>query len=136
MKLLVVASEPIDDQAVDLITKDETPDELRVIAPTLTGSALRYWLNDTDAAIEKSERVLGESLDQLEEAEIAASAAPVTDDQPAVTINDALREFGPDRIVVVKHHASDEAYREDEIVQKISEQTDAPVEVLAVGSAD
>lgn len=88
MKLLVVASEPIDGSAVELITKDETPDEVRVIAPTLTGSALRYWMNDTDAAIEHSEQIVSESLSELEEAGIPAAAHAVTDDEPAVTIEE------------------------------------------------
>jgi hypothetical protein len=136
MKLLVVASEPIDEYAVDLITQDEGPDEVRVLAPTLTGSALRYWMNDTDAAIERAEEILDASLSRLEEADVAASAAPVTDDEPSVTIDDALREFAPDRIVVVKHGSGDEAYREDEIVQEIEEFTDVPVEIHAVESTD
>lgn len=134
MKLLVVASEPIDEAAVELITKDEMPDEVRVIAPTLTGSALRYWMNDTDAAIAHSEHVVDASLDELDSAGIPAAAAPVTDDQPAITIDDALREFGPDRVVVVRHHDTDAAYREDEIVEVIEEHSDAPVEVLTVGA--
>jgi len=132
MKLLVVASEPIDGSAVELITKDETPDEVRVIAPTLTGSALRYWMNDTDEAIEQSENVIAESLGKLDDAGIQAAAHPVTDDEPVVTILDALRVFGPDRIVVVKRGSGDEAYREDEIVGEIKGHTDAPVEVLSV----
>jgi hypothetical protein len=135
MKLLVVASEPIDENAVELITKGETPDEVRVIAPTLTGSPLRYWMNDTDKAIEHSERVITESLDQLDEAGIAAEAEPVTDDAPAVTINDALRVFEPDRVVVVKHGPGDQAYREGDILEEIAEHSDAPVEVLAVPSS-
>jgi hypothetical protein len=136
MKVLVVASEPIGEEAIDLITTEDTPAEVRVLAPTLTGSALRYWMNDTDAAISRSEEVIDESLGQLENAGVPAAAAPVTDDQPAVSINDALREFEPDRIVVVKHAAGDEAYREEEIVGEISRNTDAPVEVLAVDSDD
>lgn len=132
MKLLVVASEPIDGSAVELITKDETLDEVRVIAPTLTGSALRYWMNDTDKAIAHAEHVVVESLNELDEADISAAAHPVTDDEPAVTIDDALRVFDPDRIVVVKHGPSDEAYREDQIVEVIESSTDVPVEVIAV----
>jgi len=136
MKLLVVASEPIDDDAVDLILQDDTPEEVRVIAPTLTGSALRYWMNDTDRAIERSEQIVEESLARLADADVDASAEPVTDDQPAISIDDALRVFEPDRVVVVKHNASDEAYREEEIVQQIEESTDVPVEVFAVRSND
>lgn len=132
MKLLVVASEPIDGSAVELITKDETPDEVRVIAPALTGSALRYWMNDTDKAIEHSEHVVAESLNELDDAGISAAAHPVTDDEPAVSIDDALRVFSPDRIVVVKHGPGDEAYREDQIVEEIEGSTDVPVEVFAV----
>jgi hypothetical protein len=135
MKLLVIASEPIDENVIELITKDETPEEVRVIAPTLTGSALRYWMNDTDAAIERSEQVVDESIGQLDEAGIPAAAAPVTDDQPAVTIKDALRDFEPDRVVVLKHTAGDEAYREEEILAELAGATEARVDVLSVEPA-
>lgn len=134
MKLLIVASEPIDANGVELITSKETPDEVRVIAPALTGSALRYWTNDTDKAIERSEKIVNESLSELDDAGIKAAAHPVTDDEPAVTIDDALRVFDPDRIVVVKHGPGDEAYREDQIVGEIKGMTDVPVEVFAAES--
>lgn len=136
MKLLVVASEPIDESVVELITKEETPKAVRVIAPTLTGSALRYWMNDTDAAIEQAEYVAEESVGQFEDAGISADADPVTDDQPSVTIGDALREFDPDRVVVVKHARGDEAYREEEIIAEIATYSDAPVDVLTAQPTD
>jgi len=132
MKLLVVATEPIDEEAVELISQQQDPEEVRVIAPTLTGSALRYWMNDTDAAIEHSEKVIDESLRELEAAGIDADPEPVTDDQPAIAIDDALREFAPDRVIVVKHSSGDEVYRENEIVEQIEEYSDVPVEVLSV----
>ncbi|MFT4049567.1 MAG: hypothetical protein QM648_06980 [Solirubrobacterales bacterium] len=134
MKVLVVASEPVDADAVDQLTENESPDEVRVIAPTLTGSALRYWLNDTDAAVAHAQEVVAESVEELAGAGVPASADAPTDDQPAVTIDDALRTFDPDRILVIKHTASDEAYREEELLEEIAEHSDAPVDVREVGA--
>lgn len=132
MKVLVVASEPVDADVIDALTDADAIDEVRVIAPTLTGSALRYWMNDTDDALEKAQAVADESVEQLGGAGIDARADAPTDDEPSITIDDALRTFDPDRVMVLKHSPGDEAYRENELVEEISELSDAPVDVREV----
>jgi hypothetical protein len=136
MKVLIVASEPVDEEVIDLLTEDEVPDEVRVIAPTLPGSALRYWLNDTDPALARAERVALESLQEFDEAGIPATADAPTDDEPAISIDDALRDFDPDRVLVVKHGEGDEAYREDSLVDEIEAHTDAPIDVRTVNPGE
>lgn len=133
MKVLVVASEPVDAEVVDSVA-DDTIDEVRVIAPTLTGSALRYWMNDTDAALERAQEVVDESLAELAGSGLEASADAPTDDEPAITIDDAVRTFDPDQILVLKHSPGDEAYRESGLVEEIAEVTDVPIDVREVAS--
>lgn len=133
MKVLVVASEPVDAEVVDSVA-DETVDEVRVIAPTLTGSALRYWLNDTDEALERAQEVVDQSLAELTSSGVPASADAPTDDEPAITIDDAVRTFDPDQILVLKHSPGDEAYRESGLIDEIAEFTDVPIDVREVGS--
>jgi hypothetical protein len=133
MKVLIVASEPVDEEVVDLLPDDEV-EEVRVIAPTLPGSAVRYWLNDTDAALVRAQKVATESVESIDDAGFPVSADPPTDDQPEVSIDDALRDFNPDRVLVLKHSSDEEAYREDSLVEEIQEQTDVPVDVHTVAA--
>lgn len=133
MKVLIVASEPVDEEVVDLLPDDEV-EEVRVIAPTLPGSAVRYWLNDTDAALVRAQKVATESVESIDDAGFPVNADPPTDDQPEVSIDDALRDFNPDRVLVLKHSSDDEAYREDSLVDEIQEQTDVPVDVHTVAA--
>src|SRR5689334_18211028 len=100
MKVLVVASEPVDADVLESVADAEFVDEVRVIAPTLTGSALRYWMNDTDDALDKAQEVVDESLQKLTDAGVEATAEAPTDDEPSITIDDAVRTFDPDRILV------------------------------------
>jgi hypothetical protein len=133
MKVLIVASEPVDEDVVDLLP-DDGVEEVRVIAPTLPGSAVRYWMNDTDAALDRAREVASESVEVIDDAGIPVSADPPTDDEPEVSIDDALRDFNPDRVLVIKHERNDEAYREDSLVEEILDQTDVPVDVRTVTS--
>jgi hypothetical protein len=133
MKVLVVASEPVDEEVIDLV---EDADEVRVIAPTLPGSALRYWLNDTDAALGKAQAVVDESAAGLADVAADVTIDAPTDDDPSVTIDDALRTFDPDRVVVLKHADDEEAYREDELVEEIQQSTDVEIDVRTLPAGD
>lgn len=126
MKVLVVAAEPVDDELVGVVSEE---DEVRVVAPTIPGSPLRYWLNDTDAALERAEDVVEESVDRLDAAGVSVDADAPTDDPPSDVIEDALRGFDPDRVVVLKHEEEQESYREDELVETVENYTDVPVDV-------
>lgn len=134
MKVLVVATEAVDRDVIEELAVLDEGDEVRVMAPTLSGSALRYWMNDTDDALEHAQSVVGESSERLDELDAEVSTDASTDDTPAVAIDDALRMFDPDRIVVVKHRPDDEAYLEDTLIDEIVSRSDAPVEVREVAT--
>lgn len=129
MKLLVVTTEPLDADIVRaIVDAGESPD-VRVVAPTITESGFRFWMNDTDIALADAQRVVDESLAALAEAEVPADADAPTDDDPSVSVEDALHTFEPDRIVLIRHPESQAGYREDDLVEQIEDATDAPVVV-------
>jgi hypothetical protein len=86
--------------------------EIMVIAPALHESALRFWFSDADKAIVKAEQVRRESLDQLGEQGVTASA-DIGEADPEEAIADALKTFDADRIVVFTHPGGEQLYRED-----------------------
>ncbi len=129
MKLLVVTTEPLDAATVDQIVDPKESPEVRIVAPTVTDSGFRFWMNDTDVAIADAGRVVAESLDALDRAEVTAEADTPTDDEPSVAVEDALRTFEPDRVVVIRHPEGDAGYREDDLVDQIESVSDVEVEV-------
>lgn len=133
MKLLVVASEPISAELLRSVAGDGAQDaEVLVIAPATTHSPLRFWVSDVDAAIAHAERAQTESVERLSEAGVDASGE-VGDSEPLVAIEDALRTFAADRIVVIAHEEGERDYQEGGFVDEVRERFGLPV---ALGTVD
>jgi hypothetical protein len=115
MNVLVLTSEPIGAEELrgalgaDL---DPSKTEVMVVAPALQESPLRFWFSDADDAIAKADTVRRETVERLGDEGVAASADTGESD-PMLAIEDALRTFDADRIVLFAHAEGDERYRED-----------------------
>ncbi|MGI9657919.1 MAG: hypothetical protein ACR2OD_03340 [Gaiellaceae bacterium] len=72
-----------------------------VVAPVLT-SRLRHWTSDTDGASEDARDRLDRSLAALEAEQIDASGR-IGDGEPLQALEDALREFPADEVIVSTH---------------------------------
>jgi hypothetical protein len=115
MRILVLATEPISAPQLNDALPDGTDpadSEIMVVAPALHESALRFWLSDADEAIAKADQVRQESLDQLGDQGVAASADTAEGD-PTEAIADALKTFEADRIVLFTRSGDDQRYREE-----------------------
>ena len=115
MKIIVLTTEPISAAALrDALPESIEPRdaEVMVVAPALHESALRFWISDADEAIERAEAVRRESLRQLSDAGVSASADTGEGDLLKAT-EDALRTFDADRIVIFSHPSGESRYRED-----------------------
>jgi hypothetical protein len=113
MRLLVLTAEPISADLLRSVAGELSPDaEVLVVAPATTGSKLRFWVSDVDDAIAKAEAAQTESVERLEEAGIDA-AGEVGESDPLLAVEDALRTFPADRVVVFTHAPGERDYRED-----------------------
>ena len=138
MKVLVLTSEPVSaPQLRDALPGDADPAELEVmvVAPALHESALRFWVSDADAAIERADAVRRESVKQLGDAGVAASAD--TGEGDIVTAaRDALSTFAADRIIVFSHPTDEQLHGEDVDTAELGAQFGLPVDRAVVRSAD
>lgn len=130
MKLLVLTSEPVSaDQLRAALPAGTDPSdaEVMVVAPALHKNALRFWFSDADEAIGKARAVESQTIEQLGDEGISASADTGEGD-PLEAVEDALRTFDADRIVIFAHPEDEQLYREDIDDAQLRERFGIPVD--------
>ena len=103
-RILVVANETVGGEALRECIRKKSEgyrEQVLVVCPALN-SPLRHWVSDDDEARAEAQRRLDASLRRLGEAGITASGE-VGDSEPLQAIEDALRTFGPDEVVISTH---------------------------------
>ena len=137
-RLLVVANETLaSESAADAIERLIGPQaSVLVMAPVLVSRA-RYWTSDLSAGIERATERLAESLESLRARDISVEGA-VGDGHPLLAIEDALRHFHADRILIITHPPGRSNWLERRLVARARERfplaiSHAVVDVTAVG---
>ena len=127
MRLLVLAPEPVDAAAVRsaLPGEDLADAEVLVVSPALQQSGLRFWMSDSDDAIDHADASQAETVEALRD-EGARARGETGESEPLLAIQDALASFPADRILVFR--GDEDAYREDDLAQA-SERFGVPVDV-------
>jgi hypothetical protein len=129
MKILVLTSEPVAaDQLRDSLPSDIDPRdaEVMVLSPALHENALRFWVSDADEAIARADDVRRQSLKQLGDAGVAASG-DTGEGTPDEAIEDALKTFAADHILIFTHPKSEQRYKEDVDSDELQERFGVPV---------
>ena len=135
MNILVVTSEPISAQqlrdalAIPIDASDDA--QVLVVAPALQDGLLKFWVSDADEAIARAETVRSETVARLGADGVAASGDTGESD-PLEAIDDALKTFPADRIVLFTHRAEDQGYREDVDPAELRERYGVPVDRATV----
>jgi hypothetical protein len=129
MKILVVTTEPVTaDQLRAALPADSSPEdaEVMVVAPALHKNALRFWVSDADEAIAKADDVSHQSVEQLG-AEGVAASGDTGESEPDEAIEDALKTFAADRILIFTHPDSEQRYKEDVDPEELQRRFGIPV---------
>jgi hypothetical protein len=134
MKILVLTSEPVTAQQLrDALGSGSDPQdaEVMVVAPALADTAMKFWMSDADDAIARAEQVRRESVEGLGREGVSATGDTGEAD-PYTAIEDALKTFDADRIVLFTHEADAQRYREDLDDSEITERFGIPVDHATV----
>jgi hypothetical protein len=102
-----------------------------VVAPALADSGFKFWMSDADDAIARAEAVRRESVERLGKEGVSATGDTGEAD-PYLAIEDALKTFDADRIVLFTHAGDDQRYREDLDEGEIRDRFDRPVDHASV----
>ncbi|HEX6490899.1 MAG TPA: universal stress protein [Gaiellaceae bacterium] len=132
-RILVVANETVGGQTLRERIREHSEGyraEILVVSPALN-TPLRHWVSDEDAARSEAQKRLDESLGRLREAGIEARGE-IGDGEPLQAIEDALRTFGADEIIISTHPEGRSHWLEKGVVSGARERFPVPVTHVVV----
>jgi hypothetical protein len=132
-RILVVANETLHGRALHEEVRRraaERPTEVLVVAPALA-SAVAHWTDAEDAAREAAAMRVRETCAALADLNVEARGEVGSDD-PLRAVEDALRTFGADEIVVATHPRGRSNWLETGVVDRLREFYEIPVVHLVV----
>ena len=132
-RILVVANETVGGEELLAILQRKAEDvreQVLVVCPALN-SQVRHWASDEDGARAAAQERLGASLARLRKLGIQAEGE-VGDGDPLQAIEDALRTFGADEIVISTHPEGRSNWLERNVVGSARERFDVPITHVVV----
>jgi nucleotide-binding universal stress UspA family protein len=137
MNVLVLTSEAIDAAQLRQALGgevDPADTQVMVVAPALHDSPLKFWMSDADEAIAKAEQVSRQTVEKLGDAGVPATADTGESD-PLEAVEDVLRTFPADRIVLFAHPEGERRYREGLDPSELQTRFGVPVRQATVAPA-
>ena len=132
-RILVVANETVGGQTLRsaiLAKSADVREEVLVVTPALN-SPLKHWISDEDGARAAAQQRLDRSLEQLADAGVQARGE-VGDGDPLQAMEDALRTFGADEIIISTHPEGRSNWLERGVVEKARERFAVPITHVVV----
>jgi hypothetical protein len=133
-RVLVVANQTVGGQALLREIQNRTRgvrSEILVVTPALVGSRAAHWSSDVDEAIELARQRQELSLQALQEAGLRARGQ-VGDSEPNVAIEDALRQFPADEIIISTHPPHRSRWLERGVVERARDEIELPITHVVV----
>ena len=132
-RILVVANETVAGHTLRSMILERSLDvreEVLVVTPALN-SPLKHWVSDEDDARAAAQERLDASLAKLAEAGVDARGE-VGDGDPLQAMEDALRTFGADEIIISTHPEGRSNWLERGVVEKARERFAVPITHVVV----
>jgi len=132
-RILVIANETVGgDELLSILRRksEGVREQVLVVCPALN-SQVRTWASDEDGARAAAQERLDASLAQLRGYGLSASGE-VGDGDPLQAIEDALRTFGADEIVISTHPEGRSNWLERNVVEVARERFDVPITHVVV----
>jgi GABA permease len=136
-RLLVVANETVEGEALldEIRGRCRNRDcEILVVTPALVGSRASHWASDIDEAIELARQRMELSLIAIGQLGLKARGE-IGDSDPNEAIEDALRVFPADEIVISTHPPERSRWLEHGVVERARNEIDLPITHVVVDLA-
>jgi hypothetical protein len=132
-RILVIANETVGGHTLRSMILEKSLDvheEVLVVTPALN-SPLKHWVSDMDEARAAAQERLDASLAKLAAAGVQARGE-VGDGDPLQAIEDALRTFGADEIIISTHPEGRSNWLEQGLVENARERFAVPITHVVV----
>ncbi len=131
-RILVVANETVAGRALrtEIVHRARGDADVLVVCPALT-TPLRYWASDEDPGRAAAQERLDASLEALAEEGVEARGE-VGDADPIQAIDDALRTFGSDEMIISTHPPGRSNWLEKQIIVRARERYSCPITHVVV----
>lgn len=136
-RILVVANETVGGEALLEEIRNRgrgRKSEILVVTPALPSSRARHWASDTDRATELARQRMELSVIEVERLGLKARGE-IGDADPNVAIEDALRAFPADEIVISTHPPERSHWLERGVVERARREIDLPITHVVVDLA-
>jgi GABA permease len=136
-RLLVIANETVGGSALreEICNRTRGRDsEILVITPALSSSKAAHWASDTDESLELARQRMELSLIEIDRLGLKARGE-IGDSDPNIAIEDALRTFPADEIIISTHPHERSHWLERGVVERAREDIDMPVTHVVVDLA-
>jgi hypothetical protein len=136
-RLLVIANETVQGEALLEEIRGRCRDrrcEVMVVTPAVASSRASHWASDIDEAIELARQRMELSLIEIKQLGLKARGE-IGDSDPNVAIEDALRVFPADEILISTHPPDRSRWLEHDVVDKARERIDLPITHVVVDLA-
>jgi GABA permease len=133
-RILVIANETVGGEALREEICNRTrgrESEILVVTPALASSRAAHWASDVDEAHELARQRMELSLIEIDRLGLKARGE-IGDSDPNVAIEDALRTFHADEIIISTHPAERSHWLERGVVERAREEIDLPVTHVVV----
>jgi hypothetical protein len=127
-RILVVANETVQGEALRSMIRERAEGyaaDVLVVVPALN-ARLKHWVSDEDDARTAAEGRLRASLVELGKSGIAARGE-VGDADPLQALEDGVRKFGPDEIIISTHPEGRSHWLESGVVTRARERFAVPI---------
>ena len=128
-RILVIANETVGGEALRSVIREHVEnvrEEVLVVAPALN-SPLRHWVSDEDPARAEAQRRVEASVQRLRDAGLEHVRGEIGDSEPLQAIEDALRTFGADEMIISTHPPGRSKWLERGIVEAARERFAVPI---------
>jgi len=106
--------------------------EILVVVPALTSSRLEHWSSDVDGALDEAGKRLDASLATMAAAGLRARGHVGDHHEPNSALEDALRDFPADEVVISTHPPERSRWLERGVVTQAREEVPLPITHVVV----
>jgi hypothetical protein len=134
-RVLVLANQTVGGRALLEAIKNRCQgrrSEILVVVPALTSTPLEHWASDVDAALAEARQRLEDSLRAMQSAGLVARGEVGDHHEPNAALEDALRYFAADEVIISTHPPDKSRWLERGVVDRARSEVPLPITHVVV----